>query len=565
MKKYLFIIMIALVASLCSCNDDIELEKESSCVTRAIVDGKSTSVSNPDLINNWENISKIVLNTMESGSIAKSVTPPWVNGTSSSLSETFRKDIKKADGWKMLYHTFKKVGLDAKQNYMCFYNQFTGYIKIFYYYEGENSSQGTQWFVRTSGGQKVKLLGESKYLSEVKAGAAMNDILLFSNMINNPTAGIEPGWNGFEFLIPYSVDYKNMDFIIGAYDKRITGFNFIGKETSSTVGTITTTKQKSPGIYSAVANLGGSEAKNFIDKLAPKVKLGEKLSKLITSIPVTSYASAIKGGLNLIFGKTTTNSVSEVKLTTTSEIIMEGTSSSEATSGIPSLSFNLYEILNPSGGEGNIAEHYLGVWTLKDKPTVYYNRVTLIENCKITPDYSDPSKVIVSGVSPIPQIQKSKYEVVFNPDLEPYISNKKSQINFIICNKLDGEMLLPRDVNDLGDVSLLYKDDSRELYEINNTCKIAVPGLWSVEKPTSPKIYMFDWGDVTNGRLLAVVSVSFTYTFQGKSVEANQTRTYNVEYGIDPTQNTVEELHNSPRRTFVLNYGYPYFQDVIYW
>lgn len=564
MKMHLFNIVIAFVAIFSSCADNVGLEKETLCVTRTIVDGNSTSLSNPDLISNWESISTIVLNTMESGSIAKTVTLPWANGTSSSLSEIFRKDVKKADGWKMLYHTFKKVGLDAKQNYICFYNQFTGYIKVFYYYEGEKSNQGTQWFVRTSGGKKVKLLGESKYLSEVNAGVAMNDILLFSNVNNNPTTGIEPGWNGFEFLVPYSVDYKNMDFIIGAYDKRITGFDFVGKETSSTVGTITTTDQSSPGVYSAVANLGGSESKKFIDKLAPKVKLGGKLAKLITSIPVTGYASAIKEGLNLIFGKTTTNSVSEVKLTTTGEITMEGTASSEATSGIPSLSFDLYAILNSVDDEANSTGHCLGVWTLKDKPAVYYNRVTLVVNNKITPNYSDLSKVYISGITKIPQIQKTEYEVIFNPDLEPHITNRKSEINFIVCKKLDGEYMSPRDVNDLGEHTLLYEDDSRIFYEVNNSCEREVPGSWTVEKPTSNTIYFFDWGDVTNGRLLAVVSVSFTYTYQGKSMEVSQTRTYNVKYGIDPTQNTVEQWHNSPR-TAILNYGYPYFQDVLYW
>lgn len=564
MKMHLFNIVIAFMAIFSSCADNVDLEKETLCVTRTIVDGNSTSLSNPDLISNWESISTIVLNTMESGSIAKTVTLPWANGTSSSLSEIFRKDVKKADGWKMLYHTFKKVGLDAKQNYICFYNQFTGYIKVFYYYEGEKSNQGTQWFVRTSGGKKVKLLGESKYLSEVNAGVAMNDILLFSNVNNNPTTGIEPGWNGFEFLVPYSVDYKNMDFIIGAYDKRITGFDFVGKETSSTVGTITTTDQSSPGVYSAVANLGGSESKKFIDKLAPKVKLGGKLAKLITSIPVTGYASAIKEGLNLIFGKTTTNSVSEVKLTTTGEITMEGTASSEATSGIPSLSFDLYAILNSVDDEANSTGHCLGVWTLKDKPAVYYNRVTLVVNNKITPNYSDLSKVYISGITKIPQIQKTEYEVIFNPDLEPHITNRKSEINFIVCKKLDGEYMSPRDVNDLGEHTLLYEDDSRIFYEVNNSYEREVPGSWTVEKPTSNTIYFFDWGDVTNGRLLAVVSVSFTYTYQGKSMEVSQTRTYNVKYGIDPTQNTVEQWHNSPR-TAILNYGYPYFQDVLYW
>lgn len=121
-------------------------------ITRAIVDSVNVSISNPDLIDNWENIDEILLNTS-----GEAVTAPWCDGATTHLPSDFRKDIKKKDGWRILFHTFKKIGLDKKQNYICFYNQFTGYIKIFYYYEGSAKSQGTQWFVRTGNGEKTHL------------------------------------------------------------------------------------------------------------------------------------------------------------------------------------------------------------------------------------------------------------------------------------------------------------------------------------------------------------------------------------------------------------------------
>lgn len=104
--------------------------KDANCVedaTRAIVNNGNESKTNPFLLNDWENVNEIVLNT--SGN--HKVSAPWATGTSSSLDVDFRKDIKKEDGWVMLFHTFKKKGLDEKQNYMCFYNRFTGFLKFF--------------------------------------------------------------------------------------------------------------------------------------------------------------------------------------------------------------------------------------------------------------------------------------------------------------------------------------------------------------------------------------------------------------------------------------------------
>ena len=109
--KLLYLILLSL--AFFSCSENIsELANDKNSV----------------LLNDWENVQMISLNT--SGN--HNVTVPWANGTASSLSESFRKDIKKGDGWVMLFHTFKQKGLDEKQNYMCFYNQFTGYLKVFY-------------------------------------------------------------------------------------------------------------------------------------------------------------------------------------------------------------------------------------------------------------------------------------------------------------------------------------------------------------------------------------------------------------------------------------------------
>ena len=137
MKTRLLLLILALCSA--SCQDNAFLPSQELIQTRAVVDKNNISISNPELITNWENLKEITLNTIGTSTINKRVSTPWTD-SSTPLSEKFRKDIKAEDGWIMLFHTFKEVGLDEKQNYMCLYNQFTGFIKIF----------SSSFFIKTS-------------------------------------------------------------------------------------------------------------------------------------------------------------------------------------------------------------------------------------------------------------------------------------------------------------------------------------------------------------------------------------------------------------------------------
>ena len=285
MKKN-FLLGVLLSLGFLSCQDKntfVDLP-----ITRAIVDSVNVSISNPDLIDNWENIDEILLNTS-----GEAVTAPWCDGATTHLPSDFRKDIKKKDGWRILFHTFKKIGLDKKQNYICFYNQFTGYIKIFYYYEGSAKSQGTQWFVRTGNGEKTHLFSLANYIA--KSDTAEANEILCSNMTGVPTDGINIGWNGFEFEVPYCTDYKGIDLILGAYDTNITSFDFVGKEDLESVGTITTTNKSegSSGLLRGIANLAGGQAKKFVDNIVEEADFGAQGGFSVDAPPhLTKYLNA---------------------------------------------------------------------------------------------------------------------------------------------------------------------------------------------------------------------------------------------------------------------------------
>ena len=128
MKRGLIFCMLAGIL-FASCMDD-PLESPPAVVDKPMsrfIVTNNESETNPDLISDWENQETITI--MDTAKDKVIVDAPWVDqGASTSMPGEFRRNIKKKDGWIMLFHTFKlKTGTNS-QNYMCFYNLFTGVI-----------------------------------------------------------------------------------------------------------------------------------------------------------------------------------------------------------------------------------------------------------------------------------------------------------------------------------------------------------------------------------------------------------------------------------------------------
>lgn len=577
MNKFYVLILGSIIISLQACHNYEEpyCDDKSMAQTRAIVDEFRPSLSNPDLLSNWENLEEIVLSTERPIGGGYRVGTPWADGIDSNLAESFRKDIKKEDGWKMLFHTFKEVGLSKGLNFMCFYNQFTGFIKIFYYNEETKDSQGAQWYVKTSEGGEIKMLDEATYVSKPASAPATNDMLILSNLCDVPTTGIGRGWNGFELQVPYTTDLRSMDFMIGAYEKHVTDYNILGKAYLSSLGSITTIQESSTGISKMLANLAGSEAKEFIDKLGEgvfgdAVILGKKITDLISKIPGSSYISAITKGLDMLFGKTTSVSTSDIKLTTTGTLEMSGTGTSETTSVVPTLNFNLYELLNPSTTSSNVnlvtnttstSGHYLGVWTLEDYPEVSLNRFELILN----PQYiSTGNGYRVYGDVYTPSVKKENYKVIFNPDILPYIKKYHVSVKYMECTKLNGEVIDGMDMHEYLQYPLIYNDDDRIFYETDSYMTNIIGGRYTVSGQQQPMTCWLDWGDVTDGRWLAVIRVDFEVEYEGKITNIGQSRVYKVKFKVDDELSNMSETIHQPPYSVIINYRDPFFSSAFY-
>ncbi|MCD8042831.1 MAG: hypothetical protein LUH10_07170 [Tannerellaceae bacterium] len=512
--------------------------------TKSVVNGQFNSISNPTLLSDWENTSRILLST------GSSITSPWMDNTMTSMPANFTKDIKKEDGWVMLFHTFKELNYNLHLNYIVFYNQLTGFMKVFYYEENNiaQNNNGFVWVVKTGNGEKTSLFNMGKYYVDL---ADKNNQILLSNVSTNPAAGIKKGWNGFEWQIPYSSDYRNMLITIDSYNEQVSDYSFSGITSSTIEGTIMSQSKGSNGILSSLANLVGTPAKNLVSRIASSSGVGPGLAGKIQNIPSSSYTNLIKSGLNSVFGSTTITTTQDVKLSASGTIDLTGSSSTIGGNSVPPLRFNLYDIM-----QGNIVAlssqsmtesfvlniqstssglNFLGVWELKEKPTVVSQRYTQAETSTPVLVYQDTYRFSNIKAN-YPTIYTNNFGVQFNPEIEKYITKKSFSQRFVILEKINGQPYRQHDDPYLIRPKKFYEDDNISLVDYYNNEKHSFSETvdrWLPNGVDRWSIYWIDWGEIRGGRALLIVDVDIEYNFNGKTHTLYQSRSYSVNYTPD--------------------------------
>ncbi len=478
MKRLIFV--LACAALLWACSDAPILEvppiETSDVQSRAAVipDG-GVSESNPELILDWENQSAVVLNS------GTTVQLPWSNnGVSTQLSTDFCRSISKKDGWTMLFHTFDKVGGEARQNYMLFYNLFTGVLKVFYYYEGFQPSTNAQWIIYArplNGLTPYKFMDIPDYFAKADDEPCVNrDFILgatnesaIATANNGIPNGLTPGWNGFDFQVSrYADDLTDCDFKIAAYTTNVIKSSFLGSLNLSTTGTITSTTTPvttSESKYNGLASFAGNKATKVIDKLSAVgnstnsgITIGKSVLNLVANIASGNIGGIIKSGFNLLFGRTTVtqttySTTSDVRLSSEGEMKLSGLSSWQTTSDVPVISFNLKEILAaqnrpivvikppyvvpqsigigdgvPIGGTVKDELKNLGVWTLKTRPKAYWNTTQKVD---VTTFQDEGSSIYICGTAPYPTLSKTELDVEINPYLKSYVQSHSVSVKYI--------------------------------------------------------------------------------------------------------------------------------------
>lgn len=510
------------------------------------------STTNPTLMTDWENVNEI---TLYNGT---RVAAPWRQGSLISSTPEFATDIKKEDGWVMLYHTFKALNTYPNDNYIALYNRLTGFLKFFYYQENYlSNNNGGMWYYQTSSGMPTSLFNLNKYVTLPNDAPDRYNFVGASNISTSPTDGFRSGWNGFEIEVPYTTDYADIPFTLSTYNQRVITHEFTGLSNSETTGTITRTVEKESGLFKAISSIGGLGAKLIVGKLkkqsdekveqdttnAVKGKLGTKIINALTKVSTGDYSSAISAGLKFLFGSSTSVDTAKVNLTTQTQINLSG-KSTEITTGGPITNglVNLHDAAERIMGE----DQYLGIWSLATTPKVSFSRYSKIDV------HSFSLSAIQQGTLHFPTRIQSPIDVIINPKLAPYITNKSITHEVVTATRMEGKSTRGIWSNYTDQGEFIYSDDNVELYEMPFAKTFYndpnLRGLHYVEGYD----HYYDWG--TNAPdAYVVITVDLTYNYNGKNKRLVSSRTYKAEGIIDSSLDNQILLSGPNRNAFVAN------------
>lgn len=393
----------------CNCQDDVlkNTEQEYSINEKfmsGIVYPKSQSYSTKSnsFETNWENMNFILTTT------GKELYLPWSTGLSDpNIPISLAFDIKKEDGWEMLFHTFNTTDSETdNRHFMAFYNIRTGLMKIFGYYPTvQFSNNGGMWHTSFTGSSKF--LQHTPEIAEFinTSNSKPINIWTCTNATQQGNKAFSQGWNCYIIPISYFPNQPTdnyLDVNTSVLNEEVV--NLFGENNSYSKGTILThgsVNTLSP-LTSDLSTVFGNEAGQYLENIINE-KEGTK------SIIAGGAAAIAKFGLNKIFSKLTasfnvpTVKRSDLEFTTKGVINLSG-----------NITFNGSSQFMPIRvpfGKDKVGE--LGSWNLRDMPTVYIDpRANYVPS---SDDYYREYWYKLRGVS------KYKYDIVINPALQSKI------------------------------------------------------------------------------------------------------------------------------------------------
>ncbi len=541
-------ILFACVLTIGACtNIEDDIVPQQTPMTRGIVNANNSSITNPTLLTDWENLTTVVLNT-STPTNKKTTTLPWGNGAVTLMPESSRKDIKKEDGWTMLLHTFKNYGEDEKSCYMIFYNKFRGLLKVFYYLdEIPIPNNNFLWKIQSDNYQNCSLFNIDPLFSPSSDSIPHNRAMILNNLGDTPTNGITNGWNGFQINVPeYSTEYRNFLFSIQGYNKTITSFSYTGESLINSKGIIIRTNPDDTSISkNGTADVSKEGIENIINNIYMSSNgfIGGLIVKdAISQVSQIGYINAISNGLKYI-GRISayTNNTSQTRATTTDNIQAElkgkitanGEISSTLTSAVAAISgLSLY-----TNNED------LGVWSLSSTPKIYCERYTNVGG-KLKPNGTWGT--IESPYTLYPT--KTLYaNVVINPALEKYIVDKDISKEIIVCDSLEGKKYGEKREKPI--TQLLYRNQDIRLLSSNSDKRYDFSTNYQYR--TNRRLF-YDWKIIKNDGDLVLVTVKITFKYNNKLTTVISTKMYKPEYAYGDTESILQRgdpyIINDPNR-----------------
>ncbi|PXV64764.1 hypothetical protein CLV62_10990 [Dysgonomonas alginatilytica] len=418
--KRICLILVTFLAFSCTDENIVEPIKED-----VIINSLRSSLIIPQ--GEWENWASVKLVNIDNP-----VNVPWNRMTSATtIPDKIRFDIKAEDGWILLRNTISEK--QPKLNYLIFYNQFTGFLKGFYYLETASVGNNAYWRIYfDSGSQKLLYNQDGFFTYPVSLNKEISGVNIM-NITDNPVKGFTEGWNCFQVELTFDPLQPNLTLGITAFQQNIGSIVLKGDYNSTSSGTIISSPSSSSSIPTALDTFNKStitavadSAKNWILSNisigGSKKPIKNVLQNTITSIVNNDMKSYVSSGISLIFGSFMGSSVSTattnnytLQFKTSGEISLTGRTENPSTTSIPSLKISIDN------------ERKLGIWNLPNAPVVEVNKYAVLKDISMFYNNSylykyDFTKFIVYNRS-IP---------VINPSLSPYMTNYK--YSFIYSN-----------------------------------------------------------------------------------------------------------------------------------
>lgn len=381
------------------------------------------SISNPKLQYEWENIEEIYLNG------GKKIAPPWIfkPGNSNNIPKDFAMDIKKTDGWSLIFHSLSDRE-EAEGNYIYFYNKNRGVLKVFYFNPAPVPSQDMLWVLAPHDTNNMNI-PSNELCDKPLSSTLKNTIATTFNMVESNEIGfsLSVGWNAFEFELNYipTSQNNNMTFNIRGYISNSSEVKLKG--TYSGEINIPSGSRSGSGWFGSLTKIIGGIGTVFgippavVGVLLPKnddqfFSSLEKGDKKITNL------SKIMGRASVFFDKDD-NSV-YIKGTSKGNTTLNGSTEAKLGGVIAHSNDIDYKYL--------LNNHELGLWGLKKEPILSLSRYEVI--FKDTQEYPSTYGVIKKSMDQSVDVIKSantiKNDIIINPQVLPSIKDYYVKVTF---------------------------------------------------------------------------------------------------------------------------------------
>lgn len=550
MKRF-GLMMILSSMFLMACRDQVaeqrweqpfETENESLEIVYPLSKGYKASIVRTrgavaDFENDWENQQNI---TTASGYFFLT---PWTDGQGdSNLPENFNFDIKKEDGWQLLFHTFSGTDYSAKdRNYMAFYNQRTGILKVFYYLrDAPSSNNGAAWEVSFNGNQRMLNMS-----GEITDPLNIEQIKYWkgNNFVVNPVKPFQAGWNGFQIPLAYDptsiTTGRSLD--IRTSLTNVADVNLFGDMAAYSAGTILTQSSTNPmsGLSQKISTVIGKQAEQWINDKIEEGMAHPESSSTRSVVGGAIIGGLVKSGVNLIFSKLTASfskfstQRSDLEFTTHGTTHLSGTITFESSSPVLNLRAPFTKDL--------VGE--LGAWNLKDRPTIYVDPRA---------DYVPDSELFGEFCYRMRGVRGYDYEVVINPKLKPHVIKQWVDVDLIRYWKWEPNApKLPTYYTDFGSIGntdymgisaifneeqLLYGDKltAGSVYRDDLRATVWAYAMDWVPMIYVPKVKTHEEQKYNVANIFMKVTLNLVTDFEGKRDTTISTRTFIPKMEWDP-------------------------------